>query len=181
MQGERDSPQPEQGGDPVTVDYSEPTAGRLRNHPAPDISTETFPSSRRGAIAIRMTLWLGFGVIFGLAPVIVNSLRSGMSAEGLNLTHVLGNGELFIVGAVIAGSAIGELVAAFVEQDFSSKPTTFKVFAIVAGVGTLLLLLANTAGYMVESDPQTVRDASVGFFITTLFPTGAIIGMVARS
>jgi hypothetical protein len=168
-------------GEPEAAAPYATTAGRIAGLSPPVIETERIATSRRGAIAIRMTLWFGFGVIFGLAPVIVNSVRSGMSAEGLNLTAVLGHGELFIVGAVVAGSAIGELVAAFLEQDFSAKTTTFKVFAILAGVGTLLLLLANTAGYMVDADPLTVRDASLGFFIATLFPTGAIIGMVARS
>lgn len=126
-----------------------------------------------------MTLWTTFGVVFGLGPVIANSVKSGMSTQGLNLTQVLGHGELFIVGAVIAGGAVGELVAAFLAQDFSAKPTGFKVSAILAGFGALLGVFANTAGYMVDSDPLTVRDASEWFFVLTLVPCGAIIGMVA--
>jgi hypothetical protein len=39
--------------------------------------------------------------------------------------------------------------------------------------------LANAAGYMIDADPHTVRDASEWFFVITLIPTGAIIGMVA--
>jgi hypothetical protein len=34
---------------------------------------------------------------------------------------------------------------------------------------------------MVEADAATVRNVSLGFFVATLLPTGAIIGMVAKS
>lgn len=148
---------------------------------SPRVETEPLPKpkSRKSIIAIRMCLWATFGVVFGLGPVIANSIKSGMSAHGLNLTEVLGHGELFIVGAVIAGSAVGELVAAFLAQDFSAKATGFKVSAIFAGFGALLAVFANTAGYMTQADPLTVRDASEWFFVLTLVPCGAIIGMVA--
>ncbi|ODR17171.1 hypothetical protein BHQ23_27370 [Mycobacterium gordonae] len=126
-----------------------------------------------------MSLWATFGVVFGLGPVIANSIKSGMSAHGLDLTEVLGRGELFIVGAVIAGGALGELVAAFLAQDFSTKATGFKLAAILAGFGAVLGLFANTAGYMTQADPHTVRDASEWFFLLTLVPCGAIIGLVA--
>lgn len=145
------------------------------------VRSEPIAESRRGAIALRLTLWATFGVLFGLGPVIVNSIKSGMSAGGLNLTEVLGHGELFIVGAVIAGGAIGELIAAFIDHDFSGKPTPFKFFAIIACFGTVLSLLANTAGYMVAADPGAVRELSQWFFLATLLPSGAIIGMVATS
>ncbi|WP_157521163.1 hypothetical protein [Mycobacterium sp. ACS4331] len=148
---------------------------------AVDVRLEPIAEARGGAIALRMTLWATFGVLFGLGPVIVNSIKSGMSSAGLDLTEVLGYGELFIVGAVIAGSAIGELIAAFVGRDFSSKPLSFKLIAILACFGTLLSLLANTAGYTVSGDPSTVRELSQWFFIATLVPSGAIIGMVATS
>lgn len=127
-----------------------------------------------------MSLWATFGVVFGLGPVIANSIKSGMSAHGLDLTEVLGRGELFIVGTVIAGGALGELIAAFVAQDFSAKATSLKLGAILAGFGALLGMFANTVGYMTQqAEPETVRDASMWFFFLTLLPCGAIIGMVA--
>ena len=124
-------------------------------------------------------LWLTFSVVFGSAPLIVDALKSGMSPHGLNLTYVLGHGALFILGAVIAGVSIGELIAAFLARDFSGKTTLFKLFAIFFGFAIVLALFANTAGYMIDADLRTVRDVSEWFFVVTLFPTGAIIGMMA--
>jgi hypothetical protein len=110
----------------------------------------------------------------------VDAIKSGMSPDGLNLDAVFGHGHggLFVLGAVIAGGAFGELIAAWLARDFSGKRTSFKVFAIIAGVATLLMLVANTAGYMIDAIPRTVRDTSELFLFITLLPTGAIIGMV---
>jgi len=143
------------------------------------ITSAPIPQSRGGAIAIRLTLWLTFSVVFGSAPLIVDAIKSGVSPHGLNLTDVLGHGALFILGAVIAGGSFGEIFGAFLTRDFSGKNTWFKVFAILAGGATGLALLANTAGYMIVADPRTVRDASEWFFVITLLSTTAIIGMVA--
>jgi hypothetical protein len=174
MRAERDSPE-------VTSNAPAPTEPYVTRSglPKPTVETTSNVASRRDAIALRLTFWLAFGVVLGLAPMLVNSVRSAMSANGLNLTEVLGQGELFIGGAVIAGGAFGELLAAGLTKDFSTKGTTFKVFAILAGCGAMLLLLANTAGYMVNADPLVVRNFSQWFFIATLIPSGAIIGMVA--
>lgn len=104
-----------------------------------------------------------------------------MSAEGLNLTEVLGRGELFIVSAVIAGSAIGELVTAMFMRDYSRHPTPFKVIGIAFGCTTLIALAANTVAYMVNATPETIRDTSLWLFLITVIPSGAIIAMVAES
>ncbi len=112
MHSQREYAIPEDGGPGSSSQPFVTWTGKIVSpSPAPDIATERYTPSRRGPIAIRMTLWLGFGVVFGLAPVIVNTVKSWMSPAGLNLTEVLGHGELFITGAVVAGSAIGELVA----------------------------------------------------------------------
>ncbi len=127
---------------------------------------EPIPQSRRAAILIRLALWLAFSVAFGSAPLIVDGVKSGMSPHGLDFDDVLGHGHggLFILGAVIAGGSIGELIAAFLARDFSGKSTPFKLVAILAGVVTLLMVVANTAGYMTDAVPRTVRDASEWFF-----------------
>jgi hypothetical protein len=142
------------------------------------ITSTPIPQSRRAAVAIRLVLWLAFSVVFGSAPLMVDAIKSGMSPHGLDFDNVLGHGGLFILGAVIAGGSIGELIAAFLARDFSGKSTKFKLVAIVAGVATLLAVVANTAGYTIDAVPRTVRDASEWFFVITLLPTGAIIWMV---
>lgn len=135
--------------------------------------------SRRSAIAVRLSVWTGFGVVFGLLPLIVGAIRTGMSREGFQLTAVLGHGELFIASAVIAGGAIGELVAAAFARDYSETATVFKVLAILIGCWTALALVANSIAYMVDADPQTIRDASLWLFPVAVFPSGVTIAMVA--
>jgi len=144
------------------------------------ITPAPVPQSRRADIAIRLMLWLAFSVVFGCVPLLVDGVKSGMSAKGFDLDDVLGHGHggLFVVGAVIAGGSIGELIAAFVTRNLSGKRTSFKIFAILAGLATLLMLVANTAGYMTDAEARAVRDASEWFFAITLLPTGAIIWMV---
>jgi hypothetical protein len=93
--------------------------------------------------------------------------------------QVLGNGQLFLISAVVAGGSFGELIAAFLARDFSGKGFLFKLFAILAGASTFLLVVANTAGYKTHADPSMVRDASQWLFLATLVPCAATIGMVA--
>jgi hypothetical protein len=136
-------------------------------------------TSRRSTIAVRLSVWAGFGVIFGLLPLIVAALKTGMSHDGFRLTAILGHGELFIAGAVIAGGAIGELVAAAFARDYSGTATAFKVVAILIGCWTALALVANAIAYMVDADPQTIRDTSLWLFPVAVVPSGVTIAMVA--
>jgi hypothetical protein len=103
-----------------------------------------------------------------------------MSPHGLDLTEVLGRGELFLVSAVIGGTAVGALVTEFLMRDYSRHPTAFKVFAILFGCMTLIALAANTVGYMVDAEPETIRTTSEWLFLVTVVPSGIITAMVAQ-
>jgi hypothetical protein len=136
--------------------------------------------SRWPAIIVRTVAWVAFVVLFGLLPLLVAMVRAAMSPHGLDLTEVLGRGELFLVSAVIGGTAIGALVTEILMRDYSRHPTAFKVFAILFGCTALIALVANTIGYMVDAEPETIRTTSEWLFLVTVVPSGIITAMVAQ-
>ncbi|GAA2427176.1 hypothetical protein [Mycolicibacterium llatzerense] len=135
-------------------------------------------TSRRGIVVVRLTFWVTFGVIVGLLPIIIVSIQTGMSHE-FSIVDVLGKGELFVAGAVIAGGAIGELISAGISRDYSGTQTGFKVLAVFIGFFNLLALLANSIGYTVHSDPSTITGTSIAFFLAAIVPSGVTMAMVA--
>jgi len=68
--------------------------------------------SRRTVAIKRLIVWLLFGAVFGLMPLFAVSLKEVFSPDGFHINNVLKNGDLFIVSAVLAAGAIGELLAA---------------------------------------------------------------------
>jgi len=136
-------------------------------------------ASRREARSVKLTVWLGFGVVFGLLPLVLSGLRAGMTASGFDLLTALGGGELFIVDAVLAAGVIGEVVGAAVVGVFSDVGTMSKVLVIFVGVLVLLVFAANTVGYMVDSTEQSVMHVSLWLFVLTVVPCGIAIGLVA--
>lgn len=138
------------------------------------IAVEPEVTSRRKTLITRLSVWLLFGVILGLLPLIASVIKGAMSTGGLSFTEVLGGGELFIVGAVIAAGAMGELFAGA----FKEGPS---LLTILAGFWTLLAFAANTMAYMaVSTAPQTtVVHLSLGFFPFTLLASGLSVGTAA--
>ncbi|WP_141120374.1 hypothetical protein [Mycobacterium malmoense] len=135
--------------------------------------------SRKASIAIKLSVWTVFVVIIGLLPILVDMIRSGMSPHGLDFAQVLGRGELYLVGAVIAAGSIGELVETVVVKDLSVFPTWLKVVGIFICGFTVVALAANTIAYMADASPKTIQSASPWFFLATVIPSGMTIGMVA--
>jgi Na+-transporting methylmalonyl-CoA/oxaloacetate decarboxylase gamma subunit len=135
-------------------------------------------SSRGSAITIRVVTWLGFGVVLGLLPLLVDAVKVAMSPTGFDLTKVLGGGGLFIAGAVLAGGAIGELISAGISHDFSGARLASKIMAVVLCVAVVLALVVNTVGYSIGSDASTIRHLSILFFISSVIPSGLILAMV---
>jgi hypothetical protein len=138
------------------------------------IAVEPEVTSRRKALITRLSVWLLFGVILGLLPLIASVIKGAMSPDGLSFTEVLGGGELFIVSAVIAAGAMGELFAG----GFKEAPI---LLTVLAGFWTLLAFAANTMAYMaVSTAPQpTVVHLSLVFFPFTLLASGLSIGTAA--
>ena len=97
---------------------------------ASEIAVEPEVTSRRKALITRLSVWLLFGVMLGLLPLIARVIKGAMSKDGLSITEVLGDGELFIVSAVIAAGAMGELFAGA----FKECPS---LLTVLAGFWTL--------------------------------------------
>jgi hypothetical protein len=76
---------------------------------------------------------------------------------------LLSSGELFVVAAVLAAGAIGEILYAVI-------PGTDRIWSVIAGASCLLTLVGNTVAY-VSIDSQHLENAvamSWIFFIPTV-------------
>jgi hypothetical protein len=128
----------------------------------------------RQRMITRLVVWSLFGVIFGLLPLIALSLKGVLSKDGFHFGEVLGGGELFVVSAVLAAGAMGELFAA----TFNTKAS---LLVIWAGFFCLLCFAGNTMAFMqVGSAPHSaVVDVSAWFFPPTLLASGVCVGTAA--
>ncbi|MGH3784886.1 MAG: hypothetical protein ACRDRO_30815 [Pseudonocardiaceae bacterium] len=133
-------------------------------------------------MVIRLAVWLLFGVVIGLLPLIARIIQDAMSKDRFSFTEVFRSGELFIVSAVIAAGAMGELFAGSVSSRLSGALRTSELWprllTILAGFWTLLAFAANTMAYMaVPTAPQsTVMHLSLAFFPITVLASGLSIG-----
>lgn len=97
-------------------------------------------SQRRPLVITRLLLWLIFGVALGGLPLMAEGVKEAFSAGGFSFTHLLDQGELFIISAVIAAGAMGELLVARI-------PDRERNFGILAGGSCFLLCVGNTIAY----------------------------------
>jgi len=123
---------------------------------------------------VRLTVWVLFGVIIALLPLIAVGIKDAMSAEGFHLCNVLVDGELFVVSAVLAAGALGELLGA-------AYRTGLGLVVVFAGFGCFATFAGNMMCYMVVADslPGAVVEVSVWLFALTLIPSGVAIGTAA--
>jgi hypothetical protein len=94
----------------------------------------------------RLLVWLIFGVFFGGLPLIADGVTETFSATGFSLNSLLVQGGLFIVSAVMAAGAIGELFVA-------ELPERERNYRVAAGGFCLLLCVGNTAAYIASDTP----------------------------
>jgi hypothetical protein len=140
-----------------------------------DATDEVRVTSHRKEIITRMTVWLLFGVIFGLFPLIASGIVNAILDHGFSVTEVLSKGELFIVSAVTAAGAMGELFAGAFEN-------STRLLIILAGFTTLMTFAGNTVAYVAISisshlTHSTVMHWSLAFYLVTLLASGFSIGM----
>jgi hypothetical protein len=88
----------------------------------------------------RLLLWLVFGVLFAGLPIIVDLMRQ-VEGDGLDLALLLSKGEQFVIAAVVAVGAAGEIIAASVPEDE-------KTSAMLAAGGALLLFVGDLLAYV---------------------------------
>lgn len=143
-----------------------------------DIAVEPEVASRRKVLIIRLSVWLSFGVIVGSLPLIASMIRDAMSRGGLSLTEVLKGGDLFVISAVVAAGALGELLAVAFAGGFGETP---RVLPVLAGCWTFLAFVGNTIAYTAVSvsSPATVVNWSLVFFPLTILASGLSVGTVA--
>lgn len=119
-------------------------------------SSETRPygqsPSRRPIVFTRLLVWLIFGVVFGGLPLIADGVIEAFSASGFSLNSLLIQGGLFIVSAVMAAGAIGELFVA-------ELPERERNYRVAAGGFCLLLCVGNTAAYIASATPVSCLTA----------------------
>jgi hypothetical protein len=95
---------------------------------------------KRTRVIGRLLLWLIFGVIIGCLPIIGNLLKLVFSAGGLTMNALLAQGDLFLIAAILAAGAIGEIV-------FAPLSDNERNYGIAAIGFSLVLCLGNTAAY----------------------------------
>jgi hypothetical protein len=93
-----------------------------------------------------------FGVVFGGLPLIADGVVEAFSASGFSLSLLLIQGGLFIVSAVMAAGAIGELFVA-------DLPDRERNYRVAAGGFCLLLCVGNTAAYIASTMPVSCLTA----------------------
>jgi len=81
---------------------------------------------------IRITKWLIFTLLFGIAPLFATWI---VSSESFSVDVIVGHGELFLISAVLTGDAFGRIWHAKATDD---------VFATIC-LGALALILAYSS------------------------------------
>ena len=171
------------GDDPVAVvanktpDAVETDGKAATDSEAPDSPTTVIRTKRHKEAVRRVVVWLLFGAIFGLMPLFAVTLKESFSPDGFSMEELLKNGDLFIVSAVLAAGALGELLAA------ASRGAMNFYFAIFSGFSCLATFAGDTIAYVVAStaSPAEVATASLWFFPLTLLASGLCVGTAAYS
>ena len=104
-----------------------------------DSSTAVTVESRRNVAVKRIVVWLLFAAIFGLVPVFAIAIKEALSPHAFQIAAAVKNGDVFIVCAVLAAGALGELIAA------ASKGKSF-FGAVLGGFVTLAAFASETRG-----------------------------------
>jgi hypothetical protein len=130
--------------------------------------------SRRSIATKRILVWLLFAGIFGLMPIFAVAIKEALSPGGFHIIGAIRNGDVFIVSAVLAAGALGELIAA------ASKGMNF-FGAILAGFFTLAVFAGNTVAYVYAgaAPASTLVTASYWVFPVTLAASGICVWTAA--
>ncbi|WP_163513557.1 hypothetical protein [Fodinicola acaciae] len=129
----------------------------------------------------KVLMWLGFGVVFGLGPLLIAIYRDGV-VPGADKLHQPAISELLIIGAVIAAGAMGELFVLLLPPFKQSENERAAGFTVLAGFSTLLTFGADLIGYVFApwASPFAITLTSLTCFPLTLLASGVLIRMAAR-
>lgn len=130
-------------------------------------------------ISPRMLRWFIFGVLLGLAPLLLGALKSVSGGTGWQLQPLIARGELTIVAAGMAGAALGELMGLPHREGRSALLRSLEICC--GGICFLLAALtsmwfADLAGTpAAEIDNGAVAATSVNLYISTLVASGGCV------
>jgi hypothetical protein len=131
---------------------------------------------RTRAIVERLVVFILFGAFFGLMPVWANGIKIAMASDREPvLSGALGSGELFIVSAVMAAAAVGELFVA-------SMPKSAKIWQVIGGWSCVACCVGNVILYVVVNSgtsPVKIVDFSIWFFVGALLSSALCVGLAA--
>ena len=107
-------------------------------------------------------------------PLLAVSLKEILSPTGFSIDDVLKHGDLFVVSAVLAAGALGELLAAV-----SRGPRFYLV--VLAGFFGLLTFGADTFAYMAATTARAdeVAVISIWLFALTLLASASCVWTAA--
>lgn len=88
------------------------------------------------------TIWLIFSVFLALTPLIFNGATDFINGSNINLSQLLGKGELLIVSVAIGADATGKLIGSSEKQ---------KIFKIIAAGACILLVIISSLLFAVVS------------------------------
>src|SRR4051812_35856272 len=63
-----------------------------------------------GRVALKLLRWYAFGILISVTPFVLNGYHLRVSDQKPDLAHILERGDLLLVSAAIAASAMGELL-----------------------------------------------------------------------
>ena len=58
----------------------------------------------------RLVVWLLFGCLASLLPLVIEFVKAIDTAEGPSFSRIFGSGELLIISAVLAAGTLGEVI-----------------------------------------------------------------------
>ena len=162
---------PPAGTPPDTGLTSAPPAGT-----PPNTGPASAPPAGGHLVHERLTFWFWFGVVFGILPIIFDTLRLIMAPDGFRVNELLGGGEGLISSAAIAGAAIGELI-------FSDSARNIKMTSRLNTLAPCLILCLSDSIAYTQVDP--LRPWVTVYMTYILFPltvawSGACVRMAAK-
>lgn len=125
----------------------------------------------------RLALWLLFGVILALLPLVLDWLRLIDEGAPHGLASVCADGELLLISAVIAGGSAGELILADIDQRWVMRQiwcggSTLFMLAIEAGWYSDIAAKASGGQAVPEA---TVMQGSLVAFVLTVLASGSCV------
>jgi hypothetical protein len=137
--------------------------------------------------------WVGFVVVVGLLPILLQAVIKQFRDHGVDWTELLGSGELLLISAVIGGATVGEVVEsgrrkqANEFKDFWGKLRQFlKDFAyVISLIVTLLCMIFSIVIYGILVVDKSLsglnaRNWSEVLFVITVVSSAVIIGSVRK-